>query len=132
MWNESRDLPEQYREMRKTGTENGSDLEIASCLEELGRPDEAAAKFREILRRFKSNKTLALTPNRAFAKSLDDYYVNVYINKKLGDCLRDKTFYQAALTKYPRLPQVDLRAIRSTDLVTTAQLEAILKPQRQH
>jgi len=124
---ESNFLSEQQKELHKLGAQNASDLHIANCLERDGQTTEALSVYREIKKRFDIHKILGFS-NKRFGDIPDQYYINVYINKKIGDCLNDKSYYQKALNSYPNIPSAELQnMVAKNHFIEKSDLESLAR-----
>ena len=97
---QNRTLTDFARAYHKLGDQNGCDMKMAECFMEGGNTTAAVAIWRKLMECYQREGTLGLAglpSQRERGELLDRYYVNVYINKRLGDCLGDASYYQRAL-----------------------------------
>ena len=112
-----RALPEDKRGFWKEASALGIDRQIAECSLEDGQDAKKVADmFRQLQPRYESYA--ARIKGSSWMRTNEDlecqYISRVYLNKRLGDCLHNKSHYKAALETYPGVPD-DLRKSLSAE-----------------
>ena len=110
---ERRPRPEENREFIKEAQRLSYDLRIADCSLEAGRPAESVAEmFRQLQGRYEAiQKDKSATQYKGYYQFLS----RVYLKKRIGDCLHDRSHYKAALESYPAAPDDFTRKLLSAD-----------------
>lgn len=114
------------KQIRKLEQENGIDLNIALLLEEMGRSNDAVERYQHIVERYKQLQTLYKTESRR-QDPYHQYLVNVFINKKIGDLLKDRSYYQKALQSYPQTITDELKKRLGKQFIEISELRALCK-----
>jgi tetratricopeptide (TPR) repeat protein len=121
---ESQIFSGEEKQISKLEEENGIDLKIALLLEEIGRSNDAAERYQHIVERYKRLQTLYKTESKR-QDPYRQYIVNVFINKKIGDCLKDRSYYQKALQSY--LPTItdELKKRLGNKFIEKSEIQAL-------
>jgi len=99
---ERRPRPEVNREFLKEAQRLTYDLRIANCSLEAGQPAESVAEmFRQLQGRY---ETIQNDKSATQYKGYYQFLSRVYLKKRIGDCLHDRSHYKAALESYPQAP----------------------------
>jgi len=124
MKDESQISSSEEKEIWKLEEENGIDLKIALLLEEMGRLNDAAERCQHIVERYKRLQTMYKTESKR-QDPYDQYLVNVFINKKIGDCLKDRSYYQKALQSYPNTITDELKKRLGDKFIEKSEIQAL-------
>jgi tetratricopeptide (TPR) repeat protein len=109
---ERRPRPEENRELLKEEQRLSYGLRIADCSLEAGQPAESVAEmFRQLQGRYEAIQKDESAQYKGYCQFLS----RVYLKKRIGDCLHDRSHYKAALESYPAAPGDFTRKLLSAD-----------------